>query len=130
MRRQELGPRKRLKRARDGGEDSLRRFDSPASGEDPPEGLTALDEGEESQNSAPEISERSGEEDAIPSRFSFKPPLGFIGRKAATPHASSLPPTFAEMGVSSSLVSAMNKMSIHTPTEVQATCIPPLLTGM
>jgi ATP-dependent RNA helicase DDX49/DBP8 len=34
------------------------------------------------------------------------------------------------MGVSSSLVSAMSKMSIHTPTEIQAACIPPLLDGM
>ncbi|RPD67353.1 DEAD-domain-containing protein [Lentinus tigrinus ALCF2SS1-7] len=33
------------------------------------------------------------------------------------------------MGISSVLVSALAKMSIRTPTEIQAACIPPLLAG-
>lgn len=33
------------------------------------------------------------------------------------------------MGISSVLVSALAKMSIKTPTEIQAACIPPLLQG-
>ncbi|KAF5370047.1 hypothetical protein D9758_001105 [Tetrapyrgos nigripes] len=39
------------------------------------------------------------------------------------------PTSFAELGISSPLQSALKMMSIHTPTEVQAACIPPLLNG-
>lgn len=38
--------------------------------------------------------------------------------------------SFSEMGVSPVLEAALRRMSIHTPTEVQAACIPPLLSGM
>lgn len=37
--------------------------------------------------------------------------------------------SFASLGISDSLQSALTSMSIKTPTEVQAACIPPLLAG-
>jgi ATP-dependent RNA helicase DDX49/DBP8 len=37
--------------------------------------------------------------------------------------------SFASLGISDSLQSALTSMSITTPTEVQAACIPPLLAG-
>lgn len=37
--------------------------------------------------------------------------------------------TFNDMGISSALEAALHRMSIHTPTEVQAACIPPILAG-
>lgn len=41
-----------------------------------------------------------------------------------------LPASFSELGVSSSIQNALKTMSIHTPTEIQTACIPPLLDGM
>ena len=133
MRRQEVGPRKRLKPIRDEDEDSLRNFDGLASAEDSQsDGLSVLDEGEDSEDSQFEIPVSNAEEDGtIPSRFSSKSQDAVAKETTVSPHASSPPPpTFAEMGVPSSLISAMNKMSIRTPTEIQAACIPPLLDGM
>lgn len=37
--------------------------------------------------------------------------------------------TFASLDISPSLISALNKMAIRTPTEIQVACIPPLLSG-
>ncbi|KIJ69994.1 hypothetical protein HYDPIDRAFT_104666 [Hydnomerulius pinastri MD-312] len=37
--------------------------------------------------------------------------------------------SFTEMGISTPLEAALRRMSIHTPTEIQAACIPPLLAG-
>ncbi|KAI6003938.1 P-loop containing nucleoside triphosphate hydrolase protein [Pisolithus albus] len=37
--------------------------------------------------------------------------------------------SFSEMGISPSLEAALHRMSIQTPTEIQAACIPPLLSG-
>lgn len=133
MRRQELRPRKRQKRVRDEDEDGLQGSDDSASGEDSQsEGLSTLDEDEDGQDSTSEISIPNEEGDAVPSRFSFKFRQDTTTKKnTVSSHASPLLPlTFADMGVSLSLVSAMNKMSIHTPTEIQAACIPPLLDGM
>jgi len=134
MRRQEVGPRKRLKPIRDEDEDSLRGFDGLASAEDSQsDGLSVPDEGEDSEDSQPGIPVSNTEEDGtIPSRFSSKPRQGAVAKETTVlPHVSSPPPpTFAGMGVSSSLITAMNKMSIRTPTEIQAACIPPLLDGM
>ena len=132
MRRQELAPRKRQRRISDQDKDSLRGSDGSASGEDSQsEGPSALDEDEDGEDSASETPMQNDEEEAIPSRFSLKPRQGPVPGKTTIPlpTSSPRPPTFAEMGVSSSLVSAMNKMSIQTPTEVQAACIPPLLDG-
>jgi len=132
MRRQELGPRKRQKCPTYEDEDSLRGSGSPVSGEDSQsEGLSASDEGKDSQGSASDIP-MWDDEATIPSRFSFESLQGNGTKETTVPPlvSSPLPPTFAGLGASSSLVSAMNKMSIHTPTEIQAACIPPLLDGM
>ena len=133
MRHQALGSFKRQKRVRDENEDSLRGSDGSGSREDSQsEGFSALDEDEDDGDPPPEIPISNGEDDdAVPSRFSFKPRKGAISEETTvSSHVPSLPSTFAELGVSLSLVSAMNSMSIRTPTEVQATCIPPLLDGM
>ncbi|KAF9075897.1 P-loop containing nucleoside triphosphate hydrolase protein [Rhodocollybia butyracea] len=42
---------------------------------------------------------------------------------------SRLPATFSELGVSSTIQNALKTLSIHTPTEIQSVCIPPLLAG-
>ncbi|KAN0126580.1 P-loop containing nucleoside triphosphate hydrolase protein [Russula decolorans] len=39
------------------------------------------------------------------------------------------PVTFSSLGISPSLLSALSKMAIHAPTEIQRACIPPLLAG-
>lgn len=132
MRRQEVGPRKRQRRVRDEDEDSLRGSDSPVSAEDSQsEGLSILDEGEDDEDPPPEIPALNAEEDdTMLSRFSFRPRQGTVAKEiTVSSHVSSPSPTFSEMGVASSLVSAMSQMSIRTPTEIQAACIPPLLDG-
>ncbi|TFK43590.1 P-loop containing nucleoside triphosphate hydrolase protein [Crucibulum laeve] len=40
-----------------------------------------------------------------------------------------LPSSFSTLGISATLESALASMSIKTPTEVQAACVPPLLAG-
>lgn len=37
--------------------------------------------------------------------------------------------SFVNLSISRALVNALNSMAIHTPTDVQAACIPPLLEG-
>lgn len=130
MRRQELGTRKRQKRARDEEEESLR--DPGSNSEDPQSAEpSALDESEYDGDSASEIAMQGEEENTIFSRFSFKPRGGTIAEEDKVPPQAHPPPrSFVELGVSSSLVSAMTKMSIYAPTEVQVACIPPLLDGM
>ncbi|KAF8450450.1 P-loop containing nucleoside triphosphate hydrolase protein [Boletus edulis BED1] len=50
-----------------------------------------------------------------------------------TPRLAQIPKpsirSFNDMGISSALEAALHRMSIHTPTEVQAACIPPILAG-
>ena len=38
--------------------------------------------------------------------------------------------TFPSLGISPPLLSALSKMAIHAPTEIQRACIPPLLAGL
>lgn len=38
--------------------------------------------------------------------------------------------TFSSLGISPPLLSALSKMAIHAPTEIQRACIPPLLAGL
>ena len=130
MRRQELGAHKRQKRARDENEERSPGSDGSNSGESSQsEELSAL-EGDEDDQESMSDSPMQGEEDAIPSRLSFKPRQSAVtNENTGSPHVPSLPQTFVELGVSSSLIAAMNKMSIHTPTEIQIACIPPLLDG-
>jgi len=42
---------------------------------------------------------------------------------------ASKPVTFSSLGISPLLLSALSKMAIHVPTEIQLACIPPLLAG-
>jgi ATP-dependent RNA helicase DDX49/DBP8 len=55
-------------------------------------------------------------------------------RRVKTRPISQRPPkslgtTFASLGISAPLQASLTAMSIRTPTEVQAACIPPLLAG-
>ena len=62
------------------------------------------------------------------SRVTMKPRL--IHRHTLSPEAGpSKQVTFSSLGISPPLLSAMSKMAIHTPTEIQRACIPPLLAG-
>ncbi|KAF8558915.1 DEAD-domain-containing protein [Imleria badia] len=56
---------------------------------------------------------------------------GSWGDLSRTADVSSCPSirSFTDMGISSALEAALHRMSIHTPTEVQAACIPPILAG-
>ena len=63
------------------------------------------------------------------SRVTVKPRLAH--RHTLSPEAgSSKHVTFSSLGVSPLLLSALSKMAIHTPTEIQRACIPPLLAGL
>lgn len=81
--------------------------------------------------------QRSSEADCeMEDRFSSSR-LSFLPRAAKMPHlhtskpaiSPARPSTFASLGISSALLSALSKMSIRVPTEIQAICIPPLLQG-
>jgi ATP-dependent RNA helicase DDX49/DBP8 len=132
MRRQELGPHKRQKRVRDKEEEeSLPGSDGPTSGGESQSEELSTSGGDEDNNGAMSDVRVQDGEGNVPSRFSFKPHQSTVTMEDTAPsHLSSLPHTFMELGVPSSLVAAMNKMSIHTPTEVQIACIPPILNGM
>ncbi|KIM90730.1 hypothetical protein PILCRDRAFT_811194 [Piloderma croceum F 1598] len=132
MHRQERPDRKRLRRVENSGsgEGSSRQFD-----EDQSEAETEAEDRGESDSEGDEDDvnledETSSTSQSQPNRFSFS-------RKASKPRTqlaasvSSKPShsTFVSMGVSPPLQAALSSMSIRTPTEVQAACIPPLLAG-
>ncbi|KAJ3965575.1 P-loop containing nucleoside triphosphate hydrolase protein [Lentinula raphanica] len=57
-------------------------------------------------------------------------PQRFQGEKTSESKAELRPlASFSELGVSLAVQNALKAMSIHTPTEIQAACIPPLLAG-
>lgn len=93
------------------------------------------DESDLSQHVVPPIPvPQDGEDEDADSRFtssriSFKPRATTPATIQAMLRPRSLPTSFETMGISSVLVSALAKMSIKTPTEIQAACIPPLLQG-
>ncbi|KAM5540345.1 hypothetical protein V8D89_005803 [Ganoderma adspersum] len=93
------------------------------------------DESDLSQHAAPPIPVPQDEQDEdadsrfASSRISFKPRATNPATIQAPLRARPLPTSFETMGISSVLVSALAKMSIKTPTEIQAACIPPLLQG-
>ena len=69
------------------------------------------------------------EDDTSSSRISIVPRTSLpITRKppAVPPNH---PTSFATMGISATLLTALAKMSIRSPTEIQSACIPPLLQG-
>lgn len=72
----------------------------------------------------------SSSEPDILSRFSTSrvniQPRKFLKDPSSSTHR---PTSFEDFGISSALLSVLHKMSIRTPTEIQAVCIPPLLQG-
>lgn len=85
-----------------------------------------LDMGSTSMSQLTEWVDRDAD-DTAPSRISFKRKKQTTAAEAvSTPRTT----TFASLGVTSTLISAMSGMSIRTPTEIQAACIPPLLAGV
>ena len=137
MRRQEEPDRKRMRRTQwsgdseSGGEEATESSD--ISGEDggeekakgEGEGGAWLEDDEDDVDSKDEALDTSA-----PDRFNFS-------RKASKPRtqltasisSQTLPSTFLSLGVSPPLQASLSNMSIRTPTEVQAACIPPLLAG-
>jgi len=78
----------------------------------------------------------SSEEDKVEeSRLEVKERVAFgsrilpVAKVEKSESLKKFPSSFSELGISSPLQSALRMMSIHTPTEVQAACIPPLLNG-
>ncbi|KAK7061670.1 P-loop containing nucleoside triphosphate hydrolase protein [Favolaschia claudopus] len=117
------GPQKRVKTSRHQSPSS-----SQASEDDELElsQASATDSGPDSDETDDEelIHEADAPPESPNSRLTFKP--GTTLHKPTRPSAS---PTFSAMRISKVLISALTSMSIHTPTEVQAACIPPLLQG-
>ena len=77
-------------------------------------------------------SDRSELEGAIEDSGRLKPSrTGPISTR--TPRLTQTPThaikSFNDMGISSALEAALHRMSIYTPTEVQAACMPPILAG-
>ncbi|KAJ7937107.1 P-loop containing nucleoside triphosphate hydrolase protein [Mycena leptocephala] len=126
--RQQEGPQKRFKSLRH----SSRASDS--GGED--SGTSADEDDLNSDNDAHEDTDETDEEtsqgnllqesraDSSGSRLTIKPSTDHNPNARPPPST-----TFSGLGISASLQSALTSMSIRTPTEVQAACIPPLLQG-
>jgi len=133
MHRQEKPDRKRLRRVENSGssEGSSRQSDEDQSeAETEPEDRGESDSEADLEDDEDDVDledETSCTSPSQPNRFSFS-------RKPRTQLAASepskLPPsTFSSLGVSPPLQAALSSMSIRTPTEVQAACIPPILAG-
>lgn len=107
-----------------------------SSDEEEDEGRTSGEEDEIEEepalpvHSIPDSDEDSQEDGANgSSRIAFRPRTTF--QVAQQPLVA--PPiklsSFEALGISPALMTALNKMSIRLPTEIQAACIPPLLQG-
>jgi ATP-dependent RNA helicase DDX49/DBP8 len=73
-------------------------------------------------------SESSG---LLDSRVTVKPRQVHRHRHTLSPEAGpSKQVTLSSLGISPPLLSALSKMAIHTPTEIQRACIPRLLAGL
>ncbi|KAF7332174.1 hypothetical protein MKEN_00098400 [Mycena kentingensis (nom. inval.)] len=83
------------------------------------------------EKSAEQTSESSDDDDAVAFQLEQTPSrLGQV--KTRLEHhvpAQKQPNSFAVLGISAPLQTALASMSIRTPTEVQSACIPPLLQG-
>ncbi|KAI1786697.1 P-loop containing nucleoside triphosphate hydrolase protein [Ganoderma leucocontextum] len=120
-------------RAHEGGEHWGSGSEEDEEGSSPRSG----DESDVSQHAAapvsisiPQDAENEGADSRFASsRLSFKPRATNPTTLQAPLRAKPLPTTFETMGISSGLVSALAKMSIRSPTQIQAACIPPLLAG-
>lgn len=135
MRRQEEPIQKKLRRApiaelheeeQSGGDDSPGSFDGHETEEDADEDFESHDDEEDIS----EAEQTSGTL-SVPERFSSsrvessKP----RSRIKATDPPKEQPSSFLSLGVSNDLQAALSAMSIRTPTEIQAACIPPILAG-
>ena len=68
--------------------------------------------------------------DLLGSRVSIKPKLASQRSQGKSSEAgSSRNMSFSSLNISPPLLSALSKMAIHAPTEIQRACIPPLLIG-
>lgn len=68
--------------------------------------------------------------DLLSSRVSVKPKIvGQRSQGVPSGAGSSKNVTFLSLNISPLLLSALSKMAIHAPTEIQRACIPPLLIG-
>lgn len=129
--RQQEGPQKRVKFSSHHSPS----FPTPASGSDEDESSveeedSSLDSDNEEQQESDETDDeqptvpQDSRADSSSSRLTIKP------RTDHKPKTSiPLSTTFSGLGISVPLQSALTSMSIRTPTEVQAACIPPLLQG-
>lgn len=152
MRMQEQGPPRKRKRtqeravaAEDSASDSGSQdnHDGPSaensegvSGDE--DGVTEDDEGDENEGSEEEDDVLEDKQDFDPdalsrfstSRVSTQPRKSLVVTRDGGPSSSRpLLKAFEDFGISSALLSALHKMSIRAPTEIQAACIPPLLQG-
>jgi ATP-dependent RNA helicase DDX49/DBP8 len=119
--------------------------DSDSSGSGIREGHLQGDEDEGDDHDEEDESENDNDKEAEAERFQaldriqsrFNKP---ISRPKPVPNGKSIsrshtsleapePRTFAALNISLPLRNALQSISIHTPTEVQAACIPPLLAG-
>ncbi|KAF7355262.1 ATP-dependent RNA helicase DBP8 [Mycena sanguinolenta] len=132
--RQLEGPQKRLKTSRHSSPSSPR---ASASEHEEDEEDSASDSDNAAHDGADDADTDTDEEtshqagllqetrdDASSSRLIFKPRTNHDA--PVRPAAST---TFSGLGISKTLQTALTSMSIRTPTEIQAACIPPLLQG-
>ncbi|KAH9062245.1 DEAD-domain-containing protein [Lactarius vividus] len=107
-----------------------------------PDGGQSKSEGEDNTDSEPSqgsesppvapgrLSRSSESPDLLGSRVSTKPKLaGQRSQVVSSGAGSSKNATFLSLNISPPLLSALSKMAIHTPTEIQRACIPPLIIG-
>ena len=88
------------------------------------------DSGEESSEGESDVGPSSESSHILGSRVSIKPKLsGQLSEGKSSGASSSKNVTFLSLSISPPLLSALSKMALHTPTEIQRACIPPLLIG-
>ncbi|KAH9002414.1 P-loop containing nucleoside triphosphate hydrolase protein [Lactarius hatsudake] len=112
---------------------SRRKVMNQTGGQSESEGEDSTDSGQGSETPpiAPGRLSRSSESpDLLGSRVSIKLKLaGERSQVVSSGAASSKNATFLSLNISPPLLSSLSKMAIHTPTEIQRACIPPLLIG-
>jgi ATP-dependent RNA helicase DDX49/DBP8 len=132
LRRQE-GPQKRHKRPHfaqgdedednDVGEDDDFDFEWEAGVEESTDSETGKESSLMEDDAIGRLDESSS---LLGSRVVVKPRL--VNQRPLSSGAGK-PVTFSSLGISPPLLSALSKMAIHAPTEIQQACIPPLLAG-
>ncbi|KAI0796832.1 P-loop containing nucleoside triphosphate hydrolase protein [Abortiporus biennis] len=127
----------------EGGEGQEREEGESSSNEDSNSEEDEEEKSDDEEEELPQTTQRekAEEEDSTLDRFSssrvsFKPRKTLqqvtpIKPTIQTSHSpiNSRPTSFATLDISNALLSALGKLSIRTPTEIQAACIPPLMQG-